>query len=180
MHPHRSRAGRAGPTLPLGQASVSGAWGSGRPPHPAGARGRHALEKGRAHGEAQDRSSREQVRPRQEGRPRGTRHRELRRAREGPPGRLHAAPRPEGDAARDHRGQAVHRGRTLPRAGPHARRGPAHRRRRERRERLPRPRRLTRPRHLPHLERQREEPDRGAGRPGRHEVEEGGARSSSG
>ena len=75
----------------------------------------------------------------------------LRGAGEGPPDRLHAASRPEEDAACDHGRQAVHRGRPLPRAEPHAGRGPSHRRRRERRERLPRPRRLARARSTFHI-----------------------------
>ncbi len=110
--------------------------------------------------------------PRQEGRPGGSGHRQLRGFGEGPPERLHAPAESEGHAARDLGRQAVHRGRALPRAEPDASGGPAHRRRRERRQRLPRPRRIARAGRLPHLQRQRQEPDRRAGRAGRDEMEE--------
>src|SRR5450756_72240 len=48
------------------------------------------------------------------GGPRGSGHWQLRGAGESTPDRLHAAARPEGNAAGDHRRQAVHRGRPLP------------------------------------------------------------------
>ena len=132
MHPHWSPAGRAGPTLLLGQASVSDAWGSGRPPFSR-----------RAPGNATPWRKDVRMKHKTEVPEKKTLVLDKKADLAGPgignyaelekilPSTTLPA-QSEGNAAGDHRGQAIHRGQPLQRAEPHDGRGPSDRRRRER------------------------------------------------